>query len=92
MRLAGDTQHLDAGIGVDEPDLAGPVELQRGRTDDEEHPGGGRFPQRDDGLPGLAQAHVVAEDRPPAPYKELDTGRLMRIERETRKVHDRLLS
>jgi hypothetical protein len=47
--------------------------------------------QRDDGLAGLAEAHVVAEDRPPAPGEKLDASRLVRIERKTRKVHDRLL-
>src|SRR5262249_23830265 len=58
-------QHLDLNVRIDHPDLSPPVELERGGADYVNHAGWGGNLHSDDRLAGLAQAHVIAEDRPP---------------------------
>src|SRR5262249_33094415 len=78
------SQHLDPGVRIHHPDLSPPVELERGGAADENHPGRGGDLHPDDRLPGLAQAHVVAEDRPPLGDQKSNTVRLVRIEQSRR--------
>ena len=70
-RTAG--EHLDVGAGLDELDLASPVELHRRRTDHEERAGRRLLAGRHDRRAGLAETHVVGEDRPPSREQERDT-------------------
>jgi len=84
-------EHLDSRIGVHQADLARPVELQRGRADDEEHARGGGLLQRDDGLARLAQAHVVAQDGAAAAGQELHPSLLVGVQGVSGQVHDGLL-
>ena len=74
-RAAG--EHLDVGAGLDELDLAPPVELHRRRADDEERAVGRFLAGGDDRRAGLAEPHVVGEDRPPPRQQEGDAGGLV---------------
>ena len=64
LRSICHAQYLDLGLGIDHPDFAPPVELERGGADNEDHPGRCRDLHADDGLAGFAEPHVVAENRP----------------------------
>ena len=75
-------EDLDGGRRLDHADLALPVELERGRADDQPRAGGTGSAEDDDGLPGLAEPHVVGEDGAAVTAQEFDTLNLVRVEVE----------
>ena len=75
-------EDLDGGRRLDHADLALPVELERGRADDQPRGGGTGPAEGDDGLPGLAEPHVVGEDGGAVTAQEVDTLDLVRVEAE----------
>ena len=73
-------EDLDGGRRLDHADLALPVELERGRANDQPRAGGTGSAEDDDGLPGLAEPHVVGEDGAAVTAQEFDTLDLVRVE------------
>ena len=71
---------LDTGRGIHHQDLPFPVELERGRTDDEDYALRRRHREGDDRLPGFAQPHVVGEDRALLRDEKSNPVGLMRVE------------
>ena len=61
-------------------DFARPVPLDRCRANDEVGTVRRGFAQRDHGLPGLAEAHVVGEDGTTSAEEERDPLDLVRVE------------
>jgi hypothetical protein len=70
--------HEDGGVLRDQRDLARPVPLDGCRTDDQPRSAGREMSEGDDGLPCLAETHVVGEDGAPPPEQERDAVDLVR--------------
>ena len=83
--------HLDGGIGLHEPDLAPPVQLQGGRAHHEDRALRRGDLHGDDGLARLSEPHVVGEDRAALRDQECDPVRLVRIEQPLRQGGDRVV-
>ena len=72
--------NVSGRVGRGDSDLARPVPLDRGWTNNEVGSVRRCVPQRDDGLPRLAEAHVVGEDGATSAEEERDPLDLVRVE------------
>ena len=73
-------KHFDARVAIDHEDFASPVELQRRGAHDEDNALWASCLHGDDGLAGLAQAHVVGEDGALLGQQECDAVGLVGIQ------------
>jgi hypothetical protein len=77
-RLTVVTDDLHPRGRVDHQDFALPVELERGRADDQDDAFGNGAFERDNGLAGFSEPHVVRKERAFFRQKECDAAGLVR--------------